>query len=487
MDTIPQLLRDIQTQPNSISMSAYDTAWVAWLMPEARDWLVDAQHPDGSWGADLEYYHDRVISTLSAINALAATSSNGHDLTRIERGIKYLERAASCLSRDPTETVGFELLAPSLLKTGHKLGLKLDKVACDLEPYQAVHRQKMAMIPPAMLYSPEATMCHSLEFVGIDDLDRAAVGALRSSNGSIHSSPAATAFCEIAGAGCATGQDYLSSTLEYYQGAVPTLAPFELFEIIWSLLHLHLGEDLREFRQVSQPLIQSMETNWESEGIGLAQGFPADFDNTAAAYMLLSTLSDTPDPAVLRRYEEEDHFRCYRFERNISLDVHIHLVMALRQVADFPGRDDMLIKAINVLSRHLQPDFITDKWHVSPYYSTAHVVIALEGLADHLIENQIYWLSHTQQDDGRWTFYPGFPPAALEETAYALLALLVIQKRIGSTTNDTIKRGMDYLNTHYREHQNLPALWVGKGLYHPMHITRAVFLAVFALYDKIYC
>ena len=113
-------------------------------------------------------------------------------------------------------------------------------------------------------------------------------------------------------------------------------------------------------------------------------------------------------------------------------------------------------------------------------------MIALRGLGDHLIKDQIYWLCNTQQEDGRWTFYPNFPPAAVEETAYALLALLIVQQRNGSIADDTIKLGMGYLNTHYREHQNLPALWVGKGLYHPLHITRSVFLAVFALYDQLY-
>jgi halimadienyl-diphosphate synthase len=267
---------------------------------------------------------------------------------------------------------------------------------------------------------------------------------------------------------------------------VPTLAPFELFEIIWSLLHLYLAEDLRQFPQAVRPLMEHIEAGWGPEGIGLTRGFPADFDNTAAAYMLLSTLSRAPEPAVFKRYEEEDHFRCYRFERNISLDVHIHLVMALRQAADFPGRDDMLVKAIHLLSRYLESDFITDKWHVSPYYSTAHAVMAVSGLADHLIQDQIYWLCYTQQPNGCWTFYPNFPPAAVEETAYALLGLLVVQKQNGSIPHVIIQRGMDFLKSQYRDHQNLPALWVGKGLYHPLHITRSVFLAAFALYDELY-
>jgi halimadienyl-diphosphate synthase len=486
MHPFHQLLLDIQRQSNAISVSAYDTAWLAWLVPTARDWLCDAQHPDGSWGADLEYYHDRVICTLAAINALAATCTSQHNMQRIERGIKYLERATRHLSRDPTETAGFELLAPALLKIGEGLGLHLDQVACALEPYQIVRRQKLALIPSAVLYSPKSTAPYSLEFVGFDDLDRAAVAQLRFANGSIHNSPAATAFCEVAGAGSAAGRAYLSSILEYYRGAAPTFAPFELYEIAWALLHLDLAEDLAQINQIVQPVIKKIQADWGPEGIGITEEFPVDLDNTAVAYMLLSRLGNAPDPAVFEAYEEEDHFRCYRFERNISLDVHIHLVMALRQTPDFPRRDDMLLKAVNVLSRYLQSDFITDKWHVSPYYSTAHAVIALNGLADHLIEDQIYWLCHTQQEDGRWTFYPNFPRAAVEETALALLALLSVQKQNGSIPHDIIKRGMDYLTAHYHQHQDLPALWVAKTVNHPFHITCSIFLATFALYAQLY-
>jgi halimadienyl-diphosphate synthase len=483
-----KFLKDIQKRPNAISASAYDMAWLAWLMPSARDWLCDAQHPDGSWGAELEYFHDRVVSTLSAINALAASSTNNHDLQRIELGIRYLEKAALALPHEPTETVGFELLAPALLHMGQQLGLKLDQVARALEPYRIVQQQKLALIPPAMLYNPQCTAPHSLEFIGFDGLDRAAINALRFANGSIHDSPASTAFCEVAGAGSPKGRDYLSSVLEQHQGAAPNVSPFEVYEINWALLHLYLAEDLTQFREVAQPLLDKVKAIWGPEGLGITKEFPPDLDNTAAAYTLLSSFGDTPDLAAFEVYEEPDHFHCYRFERNISLDVHTHLVLALRQAPDFPRRDDMLLKAINILERYLQGLFITDKWHISPYYSTGHAVIALHGLiADHLIEKQINWLCHSQRANGSWTFYPSCQAAAIEETAHALLALLVVQKRTGSIPHDTIKRGIDYLRKHYHRHTDLPALWVEKTIYHPMHITRSIFLATFALYEQLYC
>lgn len=58
---------------------AYDTAWVARLknangkpmFPQSFQWLLSHQKKDGSWGCEIEYYHDRVLSTLASLIALA--------------------------------------------------------------------------------------------------------------------------------------------------------------------------------------------------------------------------------------------------------------------------------------------------------------------------------------------------------------------------------------------------------------------------------
>ncbi|EFJ27181.1 hypothetical protein SELMODRAFT_27559, partial [Selaginella moellendorffii] len=59
----------------------YDTAWVARIpsdsdsslpeFPEALEWIIHSQLPDGSWGDDchLQLY-DRVLSTLSCLVTL---------------------------------------------------------------------------------------------------------------------------------------------------------------------------------------------------------------------------------------------------------------------------------------------------------------------------------------------------------------------------------------------------------------------------------
>jgi len=68
-----------------ISISAYDTAWVALVsrldggegpeFPAAVQWIVNNQLPDGSWGdADLFSAYDRLINTLGCVVTLTKWS-----------------------------------------------------------------------------------------------------------------------------------------------------------------------------------------------------------------------------------------------------------------------------------------------------------------------------------------------------------------------------------------------------------------------------
>ncbi|HEX8818804.1 MAG TPA: hypothetical protein VF794_02665, partial [Archangium sp.] len=93
MDTISKFLKKMSETSSHISVSVYDTAWSAWHYPDALAWLLEQQHPNGSWGAELDYHHDRVITTLAAINVIAAKCTTAADLERVDAGIKYIEQA----------------------------------------------------------------------------------------------------------------------------------------------------------------------------------------------------------------------------------------------------------------------------------------------------------------------------------------------------------------------------------------------------------
>lgn len=40
------------------------------MFPQSLQWLLSHQREDGSWGSEMEHYHERVISTLASIMAI---------------------------------------------------------------------------------------------------------------------------------------------------------------------------------------------------------------------------------------------------------------------------------------------------------------------------------------------------------------------------------------------------------------------------------
>lgn len=79
IDSIRSMLGSMND--GDISLSAYDTAWVALVedihgnggpqFPTSLQWISNNQLPDGSWGDSLIFEpHDRLISTLACVIAL---------------------------------------------------------------------------------------------------------------------------------------------------------------------------------------------------------------------------------------------------------------------------------------------------------------------------------------------------------------------------------------------------------------------------------
>lgn len=83
IDQIRAKLRSMND--GDISISAYDTAWVALVprldggegpqFPTAVQWILNNQLPDGSWGdSDLFSAYDRLINTLACVVTLTKWS-----------------------------------------------------------------------------------------------------------------------------------------------------------------------------------------------------------------------------------------------------------------------------------------------------------------------------------------------------------------------------------------------------------------------------
>ncbi len=483
---VQQILQEIG--PGNMSDVAYDTAWVArlgdidWeLSSRALNWLVEHQLPDGSWGAEKPfYYHDRVISTLAAMIALTYRGRRAHDKEQIERGLLALEKitdgATQGLQADPNgATIGFEMIAPTLVAEAEKLGIIKQQGDSILKRLSKQRSQKLSKIQGKMI-NRNTTMAFSAEMAGIDGQHIIDIDNLQEDNGSSGDSPSATAYFSL----YVRQQDsnalaYLHKTMQN-DGGFPNVAPFDAFEISWTLWNLRLIPDFVADPKI-KPLLDLLANSWQlGRGIGFATNYSVkDSDMTSLVFDTLLQYGYEKDVESILSYEEQEYFLCYPLEMNPSISANIHVLGALRR-AGLRKDNPSIQKAIRFLKQNKGDDrFWVDKWHSSPYYTTAHAIIAAAGYEDSLVRDSVDWVISSQHPDGSWGMY--IPTA--EETAYALQALWVWNQKAGKVEPEVIKAGVRWL----QEHLDGPyqPLWIGKCLYAPNLVIRSAVISALTL------
>jgi halimadienyl-diphosphate synthase len=478
----------------SATSTVYDTAWVARLKeinPEmslqALSWVCENQLQDGSWGA-LEplYYHDRVVCTLSAMIALTYLGRRSQDKLQIERGLIALEQITSeatrGLSADPNgATVGFEMIAPTLVKEAEQLNIIKQQGDRILGRLARLRESKMSKLAGTK-FSRYITVAHSAEMAGTDMVNLLDIENLQESNGSVGNSPAATAYFSLQiKPNDQKAMQYLLDLSQQRNGGYPTLAPFELFEKIWVLWNLSLAgleNKSTETRNAFNENLKYLHENWQKgKGLGLSNTFSIpDSDDTAIGFELLAKNGFKVDIEALLDYEEEKWFRCFRMEANPSVDVNIHALGAFK-LSGYSKEHPTIGKIISfVRSKRQNKSYWFDKWHVSPYYTTSHVVICCQGFDDELCKESVDWIINTQRANGSWGFYD-FPTA--EETAYCIQALCLWRDHGGNIPGGRIELARQWLETHANEQKR--SLWIDKSLYCPDLIVESAILSALEL------
>lgn len=472
--------------PGQMMTTAYDTAWLARLGElgdpageTALEWLREHQLEDGAWGAwHPHYHHDRFISTLAAITTLARRGRI-RDRERIRRAEAALHAEAKLLDQDPAgETIGFELIVPTLLNEAKALGA-IHHVEQDvirrLAPLRAA---KLARLPQGMI-NRHVTVAFSAEMAGMDGQAILNVEHLQEANGSVGLSPSATAYFALyIRRGDPRAMAYLRDVIARQGGQAPNVAPFDIFEQAWSLFNLHIagaleGEALRR----CQRSVDYLEQHWEP-GVGVAFSpsyTPKDSDDTILAYEVLKRLGRQPDLDAVLQYEEAEHFRCFALESNPSISANIHILSGFRH--ELPAADPRVEKIRRFLMRVRRPEgYWLDKWHASPYYATSQAILAAAGYVDLQLADSIAWILRTQRENGAWGHYEH---CTTEETAYSLMALAFWKQHGGAVPADALKRGADWL----ADHAGLPytALWIGKCLYCPELVVRSAALSALVM------
>ncbi len=493
MQTFLELLKDFGKNDLALSNTPYDSAWVARLKDVdadmsnmALEWICEQQLADGSWGASFPfYYHDRVVCTLASMIALTYRGRRRSDKNQINAGLAALDKimagATRRLQLEPSATVGFEMIVPTLITEAERLGLMPKAKERALSRLSKLREAKLNKLQ-GIKVSRHYTIAHSAEMVGKDWLDMLDPDHLQEINGSVGNSPAATAHFALYVRPCdEDALSYLRPIVTARKGGAPTLTPLELFELTWVLWNFSLTslyQNDSEIAKICNTHLDYLEKNWRpGQGLGFSSSYSVvDADDTFVGYEILSKLGRNPELAAVLQYEEENWFRCFHLEANPSVDVNIHVLGALKQ-AGYDKSHPSVQKALRFIrSSCIDDRYFADKWNLSPFYTTAHLIISAKGYDDELCKESVQWILDTQQANGSWGF---FSRPTAEETAYCIQALTIWQKHTGMSHREQIQKAATWLQNHCEP--PYPPLWIGKSLYCPQSLVMSSILSALEL------
>ena len=473
--------------PGITSSTAYDTAWAARLYAVTPDlaqsalrWLRTHQLEDGSWGTgEIIYHHERVISTLIAMIALAE-NGNHEDIPLIRHGVEALDHHMAHLVNDLSgETIAFEMLFPTLMIQAKKLKI-LPRGKTKL--FNMMHQSRASKISrsPGKMISKYVTMSFSAEMAGEDGLHLLDVQNLQETNGSIGYSPAATAYFLLnVDPHNRKAKKYLHRI--FIDGGLPNVATIDIFERAWALWNLAITDIINEpLQQVIKPHLDYLERAWEpGQGAGTAIEWTLkDGDGTSMVYEVLQRYGRYADLAGLLHYETENYFRTFQLEANPSISTNIHALGALRHAKE-PVNRSTIQKVLQFLqSQQTAQGFWIDKWHASPYYPTSHLIITCTNFEEDLVKNAVKWICNTQKSDGSW----GYFVSTAEETAYCLQALSTLAAAGHSVPKAILEKGLNWLNAHAAPPYT--PLWIGKCLYTPLLVVESSIISAQILTQK---
>ncbi|KAL6634598.1 hypothetical protein ACP70R_027269 [Stipagrostis hirtigluma subsp. patula] len=376
IDTIRAALRSMGD--GEISISAYDTAWVALVkknlddgsdaphFPSSIDWIARNQLPDGSWGDGAFFLvQDRIISTLACIVALK--SWNVHD-EKCRKGLSFICKNLRRLPEDDKDWMlaGFETIFPTLLEMAKDLGLDLP---CDKQMLQVIYAKrdlKLAKIPKDIVHTKPTALLLSIE--GLRGLDWRRLLKLRSSDGSFMSSPAPTAYA-LMQTGDKKCLEFLERIVSKFNGGAPFVYPVELYERLWVVDRLERLGISHHFTSEIDVCLGYAYRHWSQEGLGFTWNCSVkDIDDTAMGFRLLRLHGYDVSPCVFQHFEEDGEFVVYPGQSNQSVSAMHNLYRAADQAA-FPGDNSILQRAKSYSRTFLQErrasGKLSDKWIIS--------------------------------------------------------------------------------------------------------------------------
>ncbi|KAK2987195.1 hypothetical protein RJ640_026475 [Escallonia rubra] len=339
-----------------LSVSSYDTAWVAMVpsrnvsdqpcFPQCLDWILENQHPDGSWCLDPTHpslVKDSLSSTLACVLALqkwqvgdllvkkgrflivvhstpflflllkmnftviiGTSQTKNNSLERkycnlivlLLLGLDFIgSNNWATYDEHQYSPVGFDILYPGMLISASELGLNLP---LDTSTINSMLRERDLMVKS--IEDQKDHLAYVAEGLGSSYKWREALTYQRR-DGSLFNSPSTTAaaLTHLRDDGCF---EYLSSVLKVYKNAVPTMYPLDLYTRLCMVDRLERLGVHRYFRHEIESVLDETYRCWvqRSEEI---------FSNTACcamAFRLLRKNEFEISSDDLAELEEQDKF-----------------------------------------------------------------------------------------------------------------------------------------------------------------------------------
>ncbi|XVE73125.1 hypothetical protein DITRI_Ditri11bG0092500 [Diplodiscus trichospermus] len=362
------------TEDGEISISAYDTAWVALVedvhgsgapqFPSALEWIANNQLPDGSWGdAQIFMAHDRLINTLACVIALKTW--NFHP-DKYHKGVSFFKENISKLENENEEhmPVGFEVAFPSLLEIARSLNIEVPYDAPVFQAISAKRDLKLTRIPKEIMHNVPTTLLHSLE--GMPGLDWKKLLKLQCQDGSFLFSPSSTAFVlmQTKDENCLR---YLQKTVQRFNGGVPNVYPVDLFEHIWTVDRLQRLGISRYFQAEIKEFLEYVYRYWTEDGICWSRNSRVhDIDDTAMGFRLLRLRGYEVSADVFRHFEKGGEFFCLVGQSNQAVTGIFNLYRASQLL--FPGDrilEDAKRFSYNFLRQKQDAHQLLDKWIIT--------------------------------------------------------------------------------------------------------------------------
>ncbi|XXG48534.1 hypothetical protein AAC387_Pa02g2957 [Persea americana] len=357
-----------------ISVSAYDTAWVALVedingngspqFSSSLQWIVDNQLSDGSWGDHKIFFaHDRIINTLACVVALKYWNIYPE---RCKRGISFLGENMSRLDEEDAEhmPIGFEVAFPSLIEIARELGLEVNFDSLVLKEIHAKRNLKLGRIPKEMMHQVPTTLLHSLE--GMPDLDWEKLLKLQSPDGSFLFSPSSTAFAlkQTKDEKCLK---YLKKAVDKFKGGVPNVYPVDLFEHLWAVDRLERLGISRYFQPEIKDCLDYVYRYWTEDGICWARNSKVrDVDDTSMAFRLLRLHGYDVSADAFRHFEKGGEFFCFAGQSGQAVTGIYNLNRASH--VSFPGEkilEDARTFSYRFLREKQASKQLLDKWIIT--------------------------------------------------------------------------------------------------------------------------